>query len=235
MSLEKLSQALKLPIKDPMAKLILLYIADHYNDSTQQAWPSIDRLVELSGASRATVIRKLKLLTDMGIVTKTQRYNKTNMYQIHLSNSITVTPQDDFNSITVTPLGVSQCDPNSYRTLNNNNKGKIKICEWQPTDDDVQFCKDNGHDPDNIIQMIRLWDEKNGNKAAYIKPSAFYRQWVLNQRKPHPSQQKPTANSVVSKSDLTRQQWDEASEALRAHWRKTRPINQWSQFDGERS
>lgn len=52
-------------IKDPQAKYVLLMVAKHVNDRWQ-AWPSAQRLAELTGLNERTVRRKLVELKKDG-------------------------------------------------------------------------------------------------------------------------------------------------------------------------
>jgi DNA-binding MarR family transcriptional regulator len=79
MSIKALAWAWDYQTKDPLEKLVLLCVADHMNDSMGQAWPSVQRICELCGCSRATVKRKLKQLEDAGVIHRQKRFNKTDI------------------------------------------------------------------------------------------------------------------------------------------------------------
>jgi len=64
-----------------------------------------------------------------------------------------------------------------------NKGGKQKVCDWSPTESDRQYATDLGLDPDEVLTDIRLWDEKNGNKAAYASCRAFWQGWCRKDRK----------------------------------------------------
>ena len=66
--------AFSLPL-EPRAKLTLLAIADHADDEGV-AWPSRDRVAEKSSQSRATVIRRIKDLEELGLLALFQRFRK---------------------------------------------------------------------------------------------------------------------------------------------------------------
>jgi hypothetical protein len=55
-------------VGDPVAKLVLIGLADHATDAGTAAWPSNAKLAEYAEASVRTVIRKLQLLQEMGLV-----------------------------------------------------------------------------------------------------------------------------------------------------------------------
>ena len=53
----------------PTQKLVLIVLADFYNEESGKAWPSQDTLCMLTGLSRATLNRALKELKDKGHIT----------------------------------------------------------------------------------------------------------------------------------------------------------------------
>ena len=209
MSVKAIGWAFEQKLDDPLAKLVLLALADHYNESTGDAWPSIDRLVTVTEGSRSTVIRKLKKLEQVGFISREKRYNKTDVYRIHFtgvtetpqinSNGVTLTPQTESTGVTETPLEVSQRHTNTYRTLNINNNSKTsskqKVSDWTPTEADLAYATELGLDANEVLTDIRLWDEKNGNRAAYNSVTAFWQGWCRKESKRRParsvSQQKP--------------------------------------------
>ena len=218
MSIQKLSQVMKTSFPDPIAKFVMVVLADHYNDSTGTCWPSIDTLAEVTGVSRRTVIRKLKDLEAAGYIIRRKRFNKTDIYEIFIGDNLT---RD-----TVSPLGVTGWHTNSYGTLNKKKGGKIKISEWQLDDECRQYAKDKGLSPDSILDSIRLWDEQNGNKAAYASPSAFFKNWCKREAdKPQRGYSKPTGDNfgVAQKKVFTADEWDALSDTMKRFYKQNRP------------
>ena len=201
MSVKAIGWAFEQKVDDPLAKLVLLALADHYNESTGDAWPSIDRLVSITEGSRSTVIRKLKKLEQVGFISREKRYNKTDVYRMNFtgvtltpqsdSNGVTLTPQAESTGVTQTPLGVSHRHTNTYLTVNNNNISKKatkqKVSDWMPTDADKLYAKELGLDADEVLTDIRLWDDKNGNKASYSNVTAFWQSWCRRDAKGRPA------------------------------------------------
>jgi DNA-binding HxlR family transcriptional regulator len=221
MSVKAIGWAFEQKVDDPLAKLVLLALADHFNESTGDAWPSIDRLVSVTEGSRSTVIRKLKKLEQVGFISREKRYNKTDVYRIHftgvtetpqtVSTGVTLTPQEQSTGVTETPLGVSQRHTNTYGTLNINNNSKTsskqKVSDWTPTEADLAYATELGLDANEVLTDIRLWDEKNGNRAAYNSVTAFWQGWCRKESKRRParsvSQQKPNyAERGLSEAQL---------------------------------
>ena len=190
MSVKAIGWAFEQKVDDPLAKLVLLALADHYNESTGDAWPSIDRLVAITEGSRSTVIRKLKKLEQVGFISREKRYNKTDVYRMNFTG-VTLTPQTESTGVTQTPLGVSHRHTNTYLTVNNNNISKKatkqKVSDWMPTDADKLYAKELGLDADEVLTDIRLWDDKNGNKASYSNVTAFWQSWCRRDAKGRPA------------------------------------------------
>lgn len=65
----------------PIAYTIYCVIKAHTNFNTGHSFPSIETIVEKSGASRATVMRELVNLEKFGYVTKEKR-GRHNLYQL---------------------------------------------------------------------------------------------------------------------------------------------------------
>jgi len=74
--------------------------------------------------------------------------------------------------------------PELYKQKPINKRAKIKISDWTPSEADEAYARSLGHDPASILEGIRLWDEANGNIAAKVSPSAFYKQWCRREKPP---------------------------------------------------
>ena len=191
MSVKAVSWALEESISDPIAKLVLIGIADKYNEDRGFAWPAVKWLATAASCSTRTVQRKLLWLEGQGYINIDRRFNETNCYGLPLVNGggVTVTPGDRAVSgggdRAVSGGGDTSCHPNNNNNNNNkhNIRGKQKVSEWSPSDDDIAYAQQQGVDADDILTSIRLWDEQNGNKAAYASCSAFFKQWARKEGK----------------------------------------------------
>ena len=70
MSFKRVSAVMDIELSDGLAKWVLVTLAHHENSNTGHCFPSIDRLVKLTGLSRSTVIRCLKKLVDLRLIHK---------------------------------------------------------------------------------------------------------------------------------------------------------------------
>ena len=208
MSIKAVSWAFDQQIDDPLAKLVLIAVADHINESTGDAWPSVERLEYMTCASRRTVLRKLKLLEQTGFLQRTKRFNKTDLYQL---NMVGVTQ----TGVTQSPLEVSHSHTNHNRTVIINNKGKSKkqlLVDWSPDDADKQYATELGIDWSETLTDITLWNEKNGNKAAYASCRAFWQGWVRKEAKCRPARSNRQESASQCRT-LTHKQQEYAKSA----------------------
>jgi len=68
-------------------------------------------------------------------------------------------------------------------TKSNKRAAKKKLVEWEPNSTDKEYAESLGLDWQEILTDIRLWDEKNGNKAAYASCKAFWQGWCRKEGK----------------------------------------------------
>ena len=86
MSLRATSWAWELRVGKPVLKVVLMHVADSYNEKDRASWFSINRMAERCECDRKTVIRHLQTLCDMGVIYLVERGNihgKTNRYCIN--------------------------------------------------------------------------------------------------------------------------------------------------------
>lgn len=84
MSIEALDWAFKVHLEDPMAKVVLLALANHHNPKSEICWPALDRLMSQTGASRRTVTRAVQRLERLGLITVDRHPRKSNVYLLRV-------------------------------------------------------------------------------------------------------------------------------------------------------
>ena len=71
----------------PPQKAVLIELADRFNDDLGEAYPSMDNMAERTGYNRTTVLRALKALKELGLVSWQQERHKGhfahNRYKLH--------------------------------------------------------------------------------------------------------------------------------------------------------
>jgi len=103
--------AVKQKTGDALGRCLLLTLAN-YADEHGKCWPSLSRLADDCEMHRATVIRKLEALRDLGLVAREQKETPAGTYNVY-TLSLTATPSRTEQlpqSHTATPL-VAQSDP----------------------------------------------------------------------------------------------------------------------------
>ena len=74
--------AVALPARE---KLVLLAIVSHAN-AEGCCWPGIERLVDMTGLSRRTVLRAISTLEDVGVITVERGAGRANRYRVNAHN-----------------------------------------------------------------------------------------------------------------------------------------------------
>lgn len=230
MSIKAVSWALELDMSDAIAKLVLIGLADKYNDKLGFGFPAVKWLATVAGCSDRTVRRKLSDLQEQGYVTVDRRFNDTSCYRLpmvggtdtalsggdSLSGGDTALSGGTDTTVTGgTDTALSggtdtRCPPNYNNNINNNNyitqkrvNQKQKVSEWTPTPDDIAYAKELGLDANEVLTDIRLWDEKNGHKASYNSVTAFWQGWCRKEVKRRPERSQGGSSRVSSERSLS--------------------------------
>lgn len=125
MSFRHMAWAMETKIGDPLAKLLLVALADRADKDTGQCWPSLARLCEDTEMSMATVTRRLHYLEEHRFIQREQRDQKSTLYTL----SLTERPL----SLAERTPSLSQRDEPITMNLSENNKSMLIDFEefWQ--------------------------------------------------------------------------------------------------------
>jgi DNA-binding transcriptional MocR family regulator len=125
MSFRHMAWAMETKIGDPLAKLLLVALADRADKDTGQCWPSLARLCEDTEMSMATVTRRLHYLEEHRFIQREQRDQKSTLYTLSLTERPLSLPER-------TP-SLSQRDEPITMNLSENNKNMLIDFEefWQ--------------------------------------------------------------------------------------------------------
>lgn len=199
MSIKAINYVIDLEIGDATSKLIMINLANLYNDATEYAYPSQELLAKRSECSIRTVQRKLENLSKLGFIKVHFRPNKTSLYAFPKINGYDTLDVSDCH---IQKNGYDKSgngyDTSDVRTINNNHyininkKNKKKenlLTELVLTDDLRKYATDRELDAEEILEDIKLWNEQNGNKKKYANLNAFYMNWCRKEarRKPKTS------------------------------------------------
>ncbi len=228
MSVRALSWAFDVQIDDPLAKLVLLAIANNHNEAHDIAWPSVAHLCHVTRASERTVRNKLAKLEEIGLMRRKYRGGRSTQYVLLIDTPARDAPLHQMQDTPARDAPITYKEPEKK-----NKRAKIKIKDWSPTEADEAYARSKGHDPAKIIEGIRLWDDANGNVAGYVNPSAFYRQWVNREKPPRrPVVQAPVnANKhednaryyLTPRANGVRP-WDEMTPSMQQDRRHNNPV-----------
>ena len=124
MSFKHMAWAMEVRVGDPLAKLLLVALADRSDKETGQCWPSIARLCEDTEMSKASVTRRLFYLEQKGLIQRTQRDQQSTLYTL---------------SLTETPLSLTETAPclsQRHEPINDNlSENQKNILVNQPFED----------------------------------------------------------------------------------------------------
>lgn len=90
MSMELMVQAMKTLVGDPLAKLVLIKLADNAND-LGECWPSYQHVADQCEISRRTAMRHIQALEAAGFLRKEERFggpkgNSSNLFRLTIRN-----------------------------------------------------------------------------------------------------------------------------------------------------
>lgn len=83
MSIMVIAAVWRCDVPYPSDKLVLIALADHAHDDGGGSYPSVERLVKMTGLSERTVRTSLRRLEDGGHIKGTGRCQRTTVYHVH--------------------------------------------------------------------------------------------------------------------------------------------------------
>jgi len=186
----------------PAAKIVLYWLADHYNQSTGECFPSINRLIELCEMTRRAVQNNIDDLEAAGLVEVVTRHRPngsqtSNIYVLKLA-------QDGVQNMH-TPCAENAPPPRQnmhpLNLVNNNHvnepeelrgakaqkqrKPEIDLPEgWIPNDKNVQDALDRGFTQQEIEDEADRFGNFHRSKQNRFRDwDAAWRTWLGNARK----------------------------------------------------
>lgn len=98
--------------------------------------------------------------------------------------------------------------------------GKEKLSDWTPSEVDKEYAESLELDWQEILTDIRLWDEKNGNKAAYASCKAFWQGWCRKEdkRTQRRSNRQQSVSKPKGKGELSDRQKQYAETVAEKMW-----------------
>lgn len=188
----------------PAAKIVLYWLADHYNQSTGECFPSINRLIELCEMTRRAVQTNIDDLEAAGLVEVVTRHRPNGS---QTSNSYILKLSDDGVQNMHTPRAENAPTPRQnlhpLNLVNNNHvneqegfgakapkatkqrKPEIDLPDgWVPNDKNVQDALDRGFSDMEINDEADRFANFHSSKQNRFRDwDAAWRTWLGNARK----------------------------------------------------
>ena len=139
-------------------------ILARFADNEGKCFPSIEKLAEIIGKDKRTVIRYIKKLEEKGLIEKRRRFNQTNIYYLKNADSNSDKIDNDKNDSDkdVTSLGDTGVTSNSDKNVNL--KRPIEKDPIKNTYDVVNKNIDTKQQKNNITQK----SESNNEHQTYV-------------------------------------------------------------------
>ena len=139
-------------------------ILARFADNEGKCFPSVEKLAEIIGKDKRTVIRYIKKLEEKGLIEKRRRFNQTNIYYLKNANSNSDKIDNDKNDSDkdVTSLGDTGVTSDSDKNVNL--KRPIEKDPIKNTYDVVNKNIDTKQQKNNITQK----SESNNEHQTYV-------------------------------------------------------------------
>jgi DNA-binding MarR family transcriptional regulator len=183
----------------PTAKIVLYWLADHYNEGSGACFPSLNTLADECEMDKSTVIRHLSTLEEAGLIKRSAR-TRENGSQTSTSYCLSLTPVAEHNSpcCKIQQPHVAKCDP--HNLVNNNlvNEQEVLVAKatrqrkpevdlpegWIPNDKNVQDAMDRGFSAQEIENEADRFANFHRSKQNRFRDwDAAWRTWLGNARK----------------------------------------------------
>ena len=128
-------------------KLLLVVLADHFNDHEGAAWPSQERIARIMNISDRQVRRIQVELVNKGFLEVSQRHGQSNIYRMVVPDIDVLVPRTRMSYTPDTAVL-----HNSYRTLNEQLAGQNKKTQIPPK---YKPPIDDSVDPNTAITYIQ--------------------------------------------------------------------------------
>ena len=186
----------------PAAKIVLYWLADHYNQSTGECFPSINRLIELCEMTRRAVQNNIDDLEAAGLVEVVTRHRPngsqtSNIYVLKLAQDgvqnmhtpraeNALTPRQNMHPLNlVNNNHVNEPEELRGAKAQKQRKPEIDLPEgWIPNDKNVQDAIERGFSETEINDEADRFGNFHRSKQNRFRDwDAAWRTWLGNARK----------------------------------------------------
>lgn len=171
-----MADAMRLDIKDPLAKWLLVTLCDYANDQGE-CWPSTFTLARRTGMGRSTVAKKLNVLIDDGYIERMPTAFNSSTYRVYVGDT----------GVSVVDSPVSEVGSNL--SVTNYKPKKIAIPDdWVASPelraeiDAIPNIKEIDHDAEQI-EFREYWQDEGRKYVSWDrKYKWFMREYRTNKR-----------------------------------------------------
>lgn len=171
-----MADAMRLDIKDPLAKWLLVTLCDYANEQGE-CWPSTFTLARRTGMGRSTVAKKLNVLIDDGYVERMPTAFNSSTYRVYVGDT----------GVSVVDTPVSEVGSNL--SVTNHKPKKIAIpddwvasSELRAEIDALPNIKEIDHDAEQI-EFREYWQAEGRKYVSWDrKYKWFMREYRTNKR-----------------------------------------------------
>ena len=171
-----MADAMRLDIKDPLAKWLLVTLCDYANDQGE-CWPSTFTLARRTGMGRSTVSKKLNTLIDGGYIERMPTAFNSSTYRVYVGDtgvSVVDTPVSEVGS----NLSVTNHKPKKTAIPND----WIASTELRAEIDALPNIKEIDHDAEQI-EFREYWQAEGRKYISWDrKYKWFMREYRTNKR-----------------------------------------------------
>lgn len=209
MSFKRISASMEMNIADGLAKWVLVTLAHHEHSRSGHCYPSIDRLVKVTGLSRSTVMRCLKKLVDLQLIRKHPDRGKSTHYEFLFEYK--VVRLDSKGCLTDT-TPVSDRHPNREvikKDVGSGNQVVELLATWFPTAEQQRLLNIEFGEIDHAKEIIKYRNKYKN--ATIVNFYSHYKVWCsyINQferareNNSHNKLNKPKSFGSGQKASLT--------------------------------
>ena len=207
MTIAAIEWAFTQQIEIPSAKLVLLALADHANDKGH-CWPSMERLQDRTGLSRATVYRAIDTLTGIGLVQMVKR-GRANNYNLAMSQDEIGKSQDEIGR---SHSEIKMRHGETLTVKKRHNEPSLKRArasavplDWFPDDELIEWAKERTPHVDTDIETERFINYYASKGELRKDWRASWRNWMLRAIRDY----SPKLGHIRTRMDGQRQRNDE--------------------------
>jgi hypothetical protein len=239
MSLRAMAWAFEQRIGDPLAKFLLIAIAN-YADERDEAWPSLSRLAGDTEMGRRSVVTKIEVLVEAGLIARYQSKTEAgdwahNRYTLLLGGSAPHAPPSAPHAL---PGGAPHAPGGAPRahepSLNNTSrdthlspsagKAQLKLGgptgllpDWEPTERDLQWLAATYPRMEIASETAKFRDYYIARGEQRADWSASFRTWCRRARDHQPSNLARPGRAGLSERNHQRvsEMLDELADAKR--------------------